>query len=61
LPAPKLPPMITVNFGTVAVETAVTIFRAVLRDAFGLVLLADHEAVMFCRNTSGILRGSTAR
>jgi hypothetical protein len=36
--------MITVNFGTLAQATAVTILAPSLGDAFVLVLAADHEA-----------------
>jgi hypothetical protein len=48
--------MMTVNFGTWAVETAVTIlapWRAMPSFSY---LRPTMKPVMFCRNTSGILR-----
>ncbi len=48
--------MITVSFGTFAVETAVTILAPLRAMAFVLVLAPDHDPVMFCRKTNGIFR-----
>jgi len=56
LPAPNDPPMITVNFGTFAVATAVTIFAPLRAMPSFSYLRPTMKPVMFCRNTSGILR-----
>ena len=56
MPAPKLPPTITVNFGTLAVATAVTIFAPWRAMPSFSTLRPTMKPVMFCRNTSGTLR-----
>ena len=48
--------MITVNFGTCAQETAVTIFAPCLAMPPASCFLPTMKPVMFWRNTSGILR-----
>ena len=48
--------MITVNFGTLAVDTAVTIFAPCLAMPSLSYLRPTMKPVMFCRNTSGTLR-----
>jgi hypothetical protein len=56
LPAPKLPPMMTVNLGTAAVATAVTILAPLRAMPSFSYLRPTMKPVIFCRNTSGILR-----
>jgi hypothetical protein len=56
LPAPKLPPMIMVNFGTCAVATAVTILAPSLAMPPFSYLRPTMKPVMFCRNSSGMPR-----
>ncbi len=48
--------MMTVNFGTLTVETAVTIFAPCLAMPSASYFLPTMKPVMFCRKTSGILR-----
>ena len=48
--------MMTVNLGTCAVATAVTIFAPFLAMPSFSYLRPTMKPVMFCRNTSGILR-----
>ncbi len=48
--------MITVNFGTFAVDTAVTIFAPWRAMPSFSYLRPTMKPVMFCRNTSAILR-----
>ena len=48
--------MITVNFGTFAFDTAVTIFAPCRAMPSFSYLRPTMKPVMFCRNTSGILR-----
>ena len=56
MPAPKLPPMRTVNFGTSAQATAVTSFAPSLAMPPASYSRPTMNPVMFWRNTSGILR-----
>jgi len=56
LPAPKLPPMTTVNLGTDEHATAVTIFAPSLAMPAFSYLRPTMKPVMFCRNTSGMPR-----
>jgi hypothetical protein len=56
LPAPKEPPVTTVNFGTAAFATAITSFapsRAMPPASYSVPTM---KPVMFCRKTSGIFR-----
>jgi len=48
--------MMTVNFGTAAVATAVTIFAPLRAMPSFSYLRPTMKPVMFCRKTSGILR-----
>ena len=48
--------MMTVNFGTAAVATAVTIFAPSLAMPPASYFLPTMKPVMFCRNTSGTPR-----
>jgi hypothetical protein len=56
LPAPKLPPISTVNLGTSAEATAVTSLAPSLAMPPASYLPPTMKPEMFCRNISGILR-----
>ncbi|MOA14154.1 hypothetical protein D3C78_1342400 [compost metagenome] len=56
MPAPKLPPMITVNFGTLAQATAVTSLAPCLAMPPASYFWPTMKPVMFCRNSSGMPR-----
>lgn len=54
--APKLPPMITVNLGTLAQATAVTSLAPCLAIPPSSAFLPTIKPVMFCKNSSGMPR-----
>ena len=56
MPAPKLPPAITVNFGTTEFATAWTIFAPSFAIPARSYLLPTMKPVMFCRKMSGMPR-----
>ena len=56
LPAPKDPPMTTVNFGTLALDTAATSFAPSLAMPPASTLEPTMKPVMFCKNTKGMPR-----
>ncbi|MNJ61167.1 hypothetical protein D3C77_569410 [compost metagenome] len=56
MPAPKLPPIRTVNLGTSAEATAVTSLAPCLAMPSASYLPPTMKPEMFCRNSSGILR-----
>src|SRR3990170_60033 len=56
LPAPNEPPMTTVNLGTTEQATAVTSLAPSRAMPLFSYSLPTMKPVMFCRNTSGVLR-----
>ncbi len=58
MPAPKLPPTITVSFGTRVVETALTSLAPSLAMPPASYSRPTMKPLMFCRNSSGTPRWS---